>query len=175
LAEGGAGIFDLRLPISDLSTRESWFFDIKNGRMAETGKDACPTLRVCRPACGMPLGKKARGARRWARGGRPDGGNDRWRVTSVEEPDFSRVMTIFHQFSSFFTPLFSRKRLIFRGLSKKHVHRRHTIADFGVRISDFQTRISRKSAEIESRTQEGRIVGSEKVTRHEAQGAGSEG
>jgi hypothetical protein len=48
--------------------------------------------------------------------------------------------SIFHPF---FTPCFSWKRLIFSRLGKMHAHKRHTIANFGVRISDFKTRIAR--------------------------------
>jgi hypothetical protein len=60
----------------------------------------------------------------------PEMGRRRWLI-------FRGLSGLFTCFSRFFTPFFSRKRLIFRELSKIPVHRRHTIADFGVRISDF--------------------------------------
>jgi hypothetical protein len=64
----------------------------------------------------------------------------RQKMMSVQEIDFSRVTTIFHGFSAFFTPYFSHKLLIYSELRKTDAHKRHNNSKLEIQNSKLQTK-----------------------------------
>jgi hypothetical protein len=63
---------------------------------------------------------------------------------SLPESDFSRVISPLHLFDPFFTPLFSRKGLIFRGLGKIPAPKRHTHSKSKVQNSKLKMKSAEK-------------------------------